>query len=425
MQQGRTLFLLTLASFLGLLLISGLPGCSGEGELGPDILRPAPRGWLKGNTHTHSLWSDGDAAPEKIADWYKSHGYQFLVLSDHNIMLDGEKWRKVGTGKAEAPPEHVAELQKKYGESAVELREKGGAKEMKLKTLSQLRKQFEEPDRFILVPGEEISDKVLEKVDGRSIEKPIHHISMNHEGLIPPPGGSSVRDVLDRTIAAVEAEAKKSGRPILLHLNHPNFGWGVTADDIARAQGERFFEVYNGHRGVRNYGDKDHLSCEQIWDYVLALRLGRLNGLPLFALAVDDAHNHHKTQAVSNPGRGWIMVRCATLGAEALIEALGRGDYYATSGVLLEEIQAGKDSLAVRIATEPGVEYTTKFIGTKLGGASGVVLQETKGPSASYRFSGDELYVRATVVSSKPHPNGYEKTDVETAWVQPVVLRRK
>jgi len=425
--SGRTLFFLTLTAALGLLLLSGVPGCSGapEAPIAPEPLRATPKGWLKGNTHTHSLWSDGDAAPEKIVDWYRSHGYQFLVMSDHNIMLDGDKWRKVGTGKAEATPEHVAELQKKYGEASVELRDKGGAKEMKLKTLPELRKQFEQAGQFLLVPGEEISDKFVEKVDGKSVEKPIHHISLNHEGLISPPGGTSVRDVLDRTIAAVEAEAKKTGRAVFVHLNHPNFGWGVTADDIAQALGERFFEVYNGHRGVRNYGDKDHLSCEQIWDYVLALRLGKLEGPPLFAFAVDDAHHHHKDQAVANPGRGWIMVRCASLGADALVEALRRGDFYATSGVVLEEVEATRESLGVKIAAEPGIQYTTKFIGTKAGGKPGVILQESQGSSASYRFAGDELYVRATIVSSKPHPNGYEKTDLQTAWVQPVVVRKK
>src|SRR5262245_32769399 len=97
--QSRTLFLLALTSVLGLPALSGLPGCSGNPEAGPveEPVRRVPPGWLKGNTHTHTLWSDGDAAPEKVADWYKSHGYDFLVLSDHNIMLDGEKWRKVGS----------------------------------------------------------------------------------------------------------------------------------------------------------------------------------------------------------------------------------------------------------------------------------------------------------------------------------------
>ncbi len=83
------------------------------------------------------------------------------------------------------------------------------------------------------------------------------------------------------------------------------------------------------------------------------------------------------------------------------------------------------ESLSVKIAAESGIEYTTKFIGSKVGGKSGVLLQESKGPSASYRFVGDELYVRATIVSTKPHPNGYEKTDVQSAWVQPVVVKKK
>jgi len=415
--QSRALFLLTLSAALGLLLVSGAPGAA-------DPSFRATR-WIKGNTHTHSLWSDGDGAPEHIADWYKSHGYEFLVLSDHNIVLEGEKWRKIGTGKFEATPGHVAELVKKFGAAAVETREKAGAKEMKLKTLPELRKRFED-DKFIFILGEEISDLFLEMPkEGKPVTKPIHHISMNHVHLIPAPAGGSVRDILERTIAAVEAEAKKSGRPVLVHLNHPNFGWGVTPDEIAHVFGERFFEVYNGHRGVRNYGDKDHVSMDVLWDYVLSLRLGKLGGPVLYAFATDDAHHYHETQEVANPGRGWIMVRCDSLDANAVTGALLRGDFYATSGVVLEDVEATRESLTVKIAVEAGVGYTTKFIGTKLGGKPGELLQESVGATATYKFSGNELYVRATVVSTKAHPNGYEKSDVQTAWIQPVVVKRK
>ena len=31
--------------------------------------------WYRGNMHTHSLWSDGDAAPEAVVAWYKANGY--------------------------------------------------------------------------------------------------------------------------------------------------------------------------------------------------------------------------------------------------------------------------------------------------------------------------------------------------------------
>ena len=380
----------------------------------PTAARPAgaPQ-WFKGNTHTHTLWSDGDAAPELVADWYKSHGYQFLVLSDHNILAEGEKWRKVGTAKGQVNPEAVQALVDKFGKDAVETRKADGAREMRLKTLDELRRRFEDPASFIFIKGEEISDKYM--------ALPIHHNSMNHTHIIRPPGGGSVREVLERTIAAVNAEAKKSGKPVLAHLNHPNFGWGVNADDIAHVLGERFFEVYNGHRGVRNYGDKDHKSTEQIWDYVLALRLGKLGGPPLFAFATDDAHNYHRTQETANPGRGWIYVRAAELTGDAITRALLEGDFYASSGVVLGDVVREKGRLSLRVAAQLGVTYKTRFIGTRKGGEPGEVFAEVEGPAAAYVLKADQLYVRATVVSSRPHPNGYHPKDFESAWTQPVV----
>src|SRR5687767_309649 len=55
--------------------------------------------WFKGNLHTHSLWSDGDEYPEMIVDWYKTNGYDFIALSDHNILAEGEKWIVVPKSK--------------------------------------------------------------------------------------------------------------------------------------------------------------------------------------------------------------------------------------------------------------------------------------------------------------------------------------
>ena len=48
--------------------------------------------WFKGNLHTHTTESDGDADPKWVANCYKEHGYDFLVLSDHNhrTILDQE-----------------------------------------------------------------------------------------------------------------------------------------------------------------------------------------------------------------------------------------------------------------------------------------------------------------------------------------------
>ena len=49
--------------------------------------------WYRGNLHTHSLWSDGNDVPEMICDWYKENGYQFVALSDHNILSTNPVWQ--------------------------------------------------------------------------------------------------------------------------------------------------------------------------------------------------------------------------------------------------------------------------------------------------------------------------------------------
>jgi len=51
----------------------------------------------------------------------------------------------------------------------------------------------------------------------------------------------------------------------------------------------------------------------------------------------------------------------------------------------------------------------------------GTLLLETTGVPAVYTFTGDELYVRAKVISSKLKADPFQEGDLEMAWTQPVV----
>src|SRR5215208_50623 len=55
------------------------------------IVPSGPTRWYKGNTHTHTLNSDGDSTPDEVVRWYREHGYQFLVITDHDkiTIVDG------------------------------------------------------------------------------------------------------------------------------------------------------------------------------------------------------------------------------------------------------------------------------------------------------------------------------------------------
>lgn len=44
--------------------------------------------WLKGNLHTHTTESDGSRAPQEVVDDYAARGYDFLMVSDHDKLID-------------------------------------------------------------------------------------------------------------------------------------------------------------------------------------------------------------------------------------------------------------------------------------------------------------------------------------------------
>src|SRR5262249_28488356 len=167
---------------------------------------PATR-WWKGNLHTHTLWSDGDDFPEMVIDAYKKGGYHFLVLSDHNITQEGEKWVSLGTNKTSA-----LALQKylaRYPQVANELRSRDDDEMVRLKTLKDTRPMFEESDHFLLMMGEEISAKA-----GKI---PIHIGAVNIRKPIAPIDGGSVLDVMQQNIDAVLAQRRSSGKRIFPH----------------------------------------------------------------------------------------------------------------------------------------------------------------------------------------------------------------
>ncbi|CAN5317809.1 hypothetical protein BH23BAC1_BH23BAC1_49240 [soil metagenome] len=380
----------------------------------PVIGQQATR-WLKGNLHTHSYWSDGDDFPEMIMDWYKSHGYDFVALSDHNILAEGEKWKLI--------PDHEHNLHgfehylEKYGEDWVVYETDSAQRiQVKLKTLEEYRPFFEEQDKFLIIQSEEISDGF----NG----KPIHINATNIKELITPQGGNSVAEVMQNNIDKVLEQRKNTGQPMFPHINHPNFQWAISVEDMKQLEGERFFEVYNGHPLVHNEGDSLRPGMEQLWDLLLTYYI--LQGKPLlYGLATDDAHNYHvHSSNHSNPGRGWVMVRATELSPDAIIQAMEMGDFYSTTGVELEDFSFRNNKLKIKVKPEPGVNFTIQFWGgKKIENTAGVLLKEMTGTNGNYKMKKSDLYVRAKVISSKLKENPYKENDLETAWSQPVVRK--
>jgi len=122
----------------------------------------AAKQWFKGNLHTHSLWSDGDDFPEMIADWYATRGYHFLALTDHNVMGTEIRWMKYAEIERRGGVEALGKYKTRFGEDWVQERGTPGAEdhEIALRPLLQFRSKLEQAEKFLLIPGEEISDAV-------------------------------------------------------------------------------------------------------------------------------------------------------------------------------------------------------------------------------------------------------------------------
>jgi hypothetical protein len=300
----------------------------------------ATKRWYKGNLHTHTLNSDGDSTPHEVATWYREHGYQFLILSDHNYLTDVTGLNSI----------HAAR------------------------------------DKFLLIPGEEVTD--------RFETKPIHVNAYNLASLVTPQHGDSVVSTIQNNVNAIRSVRA------LPSLNHPNFGWAVTIEDMLKLKGLGLFEVYNGHPQVNNAGGGGAPSLEEMWDAALTA------GQRLYGIAVDDAHTFKIFgKGYSNPGQGWVQVRADSLSSASIAAALEKGEFYATTGVTLSSVEVSTSEYRIRTAPGSWEKTNTFFIGD-----GGKVLAKSTEPVAAYKLTGSEKYVRARVESSSG----------ERAWTQPV-----
>ncbi|HJU74819.1 MAG TPA: CehA/McbA family metallohydrolase [Gemmatimonadaceae bacterium] len=322
----------------------------------------APKRWYRGNTHAHTLNSDGDVPPDAVVRWYREHGYHFTFITDHEFVTD------------------VAPLNALFGAA----------------------------DKFLVIAGQEVTQRVADATHPDGLRQ-AHVNSLGATRVVWPVGerniasGMSIAATYARHIPAIRAAGG------IAQINHPNFRWSVRLDDLLQLPDSTLFELWNAHILVNNLGGSDSagramLSTEALWDSLLT------RGKLLFGVADDDSHSF-KPQDAENPdavrpGRAWVMVRADSLTPDAIVRALARGDFYSSTGVTLRSYHA--EAREVRLEIEPAGDrrFLIEFIGS-----GGRVLAATAGNRASYRLTGAEGYVRVRVTDSSGR----------RAWTQPVI----
>jgi hypothetical protein len=317
--------------------------------------------WFKGNTHAHSLNSDGDVPVDEVVRWYREHRYHFTFITEHEYFTD----------------------------------------------VGPLNALFAGANRFLVIAGQEVTQRVADAKHTGGVRQ-AHVNALGTSRLVLPAGERNI--ATDLTIAQTYARNGAAIRAAggLLQVNHPNFIWSVPLEDMMDLPDSTLFELWNGHPIVYNQGGTDStgqvmLSTEARWDSILS------RGKLLFGVADDDSHSFKPQDAenpdLARPGRGWIWVRADTLSAEAIVGALRRGDFYASTGVTLRDLRVSSIAYQLEIAPAGDRRYLTEFIGR-----NGQVLGTSTKLLSTYRITGAEGYVRARITDSSGR----------MAWTQPV-----
>jgi hypothetical protein len=285
--------------------------------------------WYRGNTHTHTFASDGDTPAADVAQWYKDQGYDFLVITDHDML----------TCVDDAP--------------------------------------------LLMIPGEEVTDRLP--------KKPLHLNALGIGAPIQPQHGATVVEVLQNDVNAI----RKAGG--IVAINHPNFGWAFGTKELMQVEGFTLLEIASGHPYVNMQGPP---TVESMWDDLLTA------GRRIWGIAVDDSHHFTRVWGtdIAPPGKAWIVVRSIRLDRESILDAIRRGEFYASTGPELADYQVDAKSITITIRPKNLAHYVTQFIGP-----GGKLLLETAANPATFVRPADAAYVRAKVIDS----NG------RAAWTQP------
>ncbi|MEP7124461.1 MAG: hypothetical protein ABJE95_26270 [Byssovorax sp.] len=302
----------------------------------------APR-FLKGQLHAHTDGSgDSDTPAAEAAAWYADHGFDFVVFTDHNRIT--------------------------------ETRAPGGMLTIRGVELTQNLRRCEPAPG----PGEAC----------------LLHVNALFVG--PSPGRITLESPM--ILARTELYGRAVDRAIALggiaQLNHPNFQHGADLEVLVAlaARGLTLVEIENRAVDSGNEGDAEHASTEALWDAAL------LRGAHVLGTATDDAHHYGDAAAARARGetayvgdRGFVMVRAAKNEA-AIRAAIVAGDFYGSTGIVLDRLDLTPESVAVD-ARPSDAEATIEIL------VDGRIVASEHGPSLRFdprTQHGKYLRVRVT-----------------------------
>lgn len=254
--------------------------------------------WLRGNLHAHTTRSDGRLEPQAVVAAYAARGYDFLMISDHDIHTS---------------PEDLAALNAKG---------------------------------LVLIPGNEVS------ADGSHIL----HVN-GRERIAPDPRRQAVLNAI---------VAENQGFAIIAHPNWRGQFDHTSITQLREWVGYEGVEIYNGVIGRL---DGSPYATNK-WDMLLS------EERRVWGFANDDSHWD------TDFALGWNMAFAKEKTAPAILDALRRGCFYASSGVVINDIRVTGDRIVIETENASRIVALGR-IGRRFGQVDAAVMEFTVPPGVT------------------------------------------
>jgi hypothetical protein len=295
------------------------------------LLPKVPR-YFKAGLHCHTTISDGTPKPEEMKAFYKAKGYQILSITDHNVIADHSAMNEDDFLMLTGAEHNITDCPPQWANNRLWM----GSYHL----------------NFIAKRPDNLWQPWLP--DRNDADAKPHLAKIDCQGF---PRVYSVEN-----INALIAEANKRG--FLVTYNHPH--WSMHSyPDYADLKGLWGLEIYNTDCLPVTPADRDN---SQVYRDLVSL------GNNVVPVAADDAH------VEAFVGGGWVMIGAEKLEYSAVIEAMEKGDLYASTGPEIKElsIEDGKLHIVCSDAKRIVAESGTRSARTaKAEGPDGLLQEAT------------------------------------------------
>ena len=212
----------------------------------------------------------------------------------------------------------------KFGKDSVRTITVGGQTFVRMTPFVELERRFVEPGKFLMIPG-------YEQTGGCVDERQVHVNFINVREVFPYITAEKPCDILDRTWA--KGQEIYHGQDYLFTANHPLWRYyDYSAADLIALPQIRLFELNNNDIDGAYDAHAQGWKPEKFWDVVNAYRAAHDQPL-LLGMGSDDRHGY------DSDAKAWSVVRAANLSVKDLLQAIRRGDFYASNGLDFQDIQ--------------------------------------------------------------------------------------